>query len=267
MRLRQVATVAHDLEPVVADFRAVLGLDAPYRDPGVAAFGLHNAVMAVGDTFLEVVSPKQEGTTAGRFLERQGGDAGYMVILQTDENMDDFRRRMDRIGVRVVWTGDHEDIKGTHLHPKDVGGAILSVDWASPADSWRWAGPKWKSHVHTKVVREIVAAEMASSDPEAMARRWAQVLERPFVATGDDRWEIALDRGRLYFAPPGEGGTEGVTAFHLECVDLWPALEAAAQLGIASEGNLLRVGGVDLVMVAAQAHGAGARAAAGGAGS
>ncbi len=101
--------------------------------------------MPVGDTFLEVVSPKQEGTTAGRFLERQGGDAGYMVILQTDESMDDFRRRMQRLGVRVVWTADHDDIRGTHLHPKDVGGAILSVDWASPAESWRWAGPEWRA--------------------------------------------------------------------------------------------------------------------------
>jgi hypothetical protein len=253
MRLRQVATVAHDLESTVSDFCAVLGIEVAYRDPGVGVFGLHNAVMPIGDTFLEVVSPKQGDTTAGRFLDRQGGDAGYMVILQTDENMDGFRRRMDGIGVRVVWTGDHDDIKGTHLHPKDVGGAILSVDWASPAESWRWAGPKWRKHVRNKVVREIIGTEMTSTDPEGMARRWGQVLERPSIAVGDSQWEIKLDRGRLLFSPPGEDGLEGVSAFHLECVDLWPALEACARRGLASEGNMVRVGGVDLVFEAAAA--------------
>ena len=255
MRLRQVATVARELDPIVEDFRAVLGIDVAYRDPGVGVFGLHNAVMPVGDTFLEVVSPKQEGTTAGRFLERQGGDAGYMVILQTDESMDDFRRRVQRLGIRIVWTGDHDDIRGTHLHPKDVGGAILSVDWASPAESWRWAGPDWPQRVRTDVVREIVAAEMTSSDPEAMARRWGQVLERPIVATGSAGWEIALDRGRLLFVPAVAGEPEGVAAFHFECAEPRRALDAAAKRALGTEGNRARVGGVDLVFTAATAAG------------
>jgi hypothetical protein len=107
--------------------------------------------------------------------------------------------------------------------------------------------------VRSKVVREIVAAEMSSNDPEGMGRRWGQVLERPIVALGDARWELALDRGRLLFSPPGDDGIEGVTAFHLECVDLWPALEACGKLGLASESNTLRVGGVDLVMVVPRA--------------
>ena len=41
-------------------------VEVAFRDPGVAAFGLQNAVMPIGRTFLEVVSPVQEGTTAGR---------------------------------------------------------------------------------------------------------------------------------------------------------------------------------------------------------
>ena len=247
MRLRQVATVARDLEPVVEDFRAVLGIEVAFRDPGVAEFGLHNAVMPVGDTFLEVVSPKEEGTTAGRFLDRQGGDAGYMVILQTDESMDDFRRRMQRLGVRVVWAADHDDIRGTHLHPKDVGGAILSVDWASPAESWRWAGPEWRERVRTGVVSEIVAAEMTSNDPESMARKWGQILERPFVANGKGGWDIALDRGRLTFVPAEPGAPEGVATFHLKCADPKRAIEAAAARSLATDGNRARVGGVQLV--------------------
>ena len=141
MRLRQVALVAHHLEPVVDDLCAALGITVAFRDPAVAAFGLHNAVMPLGDTFLEVVSPLQSNTTAGRYLERRGGDGGYMVILQCDD-LDADRRRVAELGVRVVWSLDLPDIRGTHLHPRDVGGAILSLDAAEPPDSWRWAGPE-----------------------------------------------------------------------------------------------------------------------------
>src|SRR5215208_3455104 len=51
---------------------AALPLGEPYGDPGVAYFGLRNAVMPLGDTFVEVVSPIGEGTAAGRFLDRRG---------------------------------------------------------------------------------------------------------------------------------------------------------------------------------------------------
>src|SRR5678815_2752977 len=85
MRLRQIALVGRDLDAAEADIRAVLGLDYAYDDPGVAKFGLKNAVFPVGETFLEVVSPKEPGTTAGRLLEKRGGDGGYMVILQVED--------------------------------------------------------------------------------------------------------------------------------------------------------------------------------------
>ena len=57
MRLRQIAIAASDLEATAAALCDVLGVGGPFRDPGVAAFGLENAVFPIGETFLEVVSP------------------------------------------------------------------------------------------------------------------------------------------------------------------------------------------------------------------
>ena len=57
VRLKQVALVAASLEPVVEELSSQLSLRVAYRDPAVAMFGLHNAVLPIGSQFVEVVSP------------------------------------------------------------------------------------------------------------------------------------------------------------------------------------------------------------------
>src|SRR5438270_11350939 len=100
VRLRQVVLAARELDPVAAQLRETLGLRDPFADPGVAAFGLRNAVFALGDTFVEVVPPIRPDTAAGRSLQRKSGDCGYMLSIQFDD-LDAARARADRIGNRV----------------------------------------------------------------------------------------------------------------------------------------------------------------------
>src|SRR4029453_17258133 len=102
MRLRQVVIAARDLETTVGHLTAVLGIAVSFRDPGVAEFGLVNSVMPVGDTFLEVVSPVAASAPARRFIDRRGGDGGYMVMLQS-ERLDDDRRRGAALGGGGGW--------------------------------------------------------------------------------------------------------------------------------------------------------------------
>ena len=40
-------------------------------------------MFALGDQFLEVVVPVEDETAAGRFIDRTGGQGGYMAIFQT----------------------------------------------------------------------------------------------------------------------------------------------------------------------------------------
>ena len=135
--------MAPELGPALEEVRDGLGIEPCYHDPGVAEFGLENVLFPIGDQFLEIVAPVQEGTTAGRTLERRGGAGGYMVMVQCDD-LDRRRARLADLGARVIWQGDYPDIRGTHVHPKDIGGAIVSVDEATPWESWRWAGPAWR---------------------------------------------------------------------------------------------------------------------------
>lgn len=217
MRLRQIALVARALRPVETEICTQLGLEVCYRDPGLGHFGLRHGLYPIGDRLLEVVVPKRAGTTAERFLDRRAGDGGYMVIVQVDD-LDAERARLAQTDVRIVFEARGEGIRGLHLHPKDVGGAILSIDQADPPESWGWAGPDWAYHRRDEVVRDLVAVTMQAADPDAMASRWSTALGRPisgartiplsdaeirFVAPRDDRGDglisvdvVASDRSR-----------------------------------------------------------------------
>src|SRR5580658_9809255 len=169
LRIRQVVVAANDLAKTVAQLQAALGIRVCYRDPEVEKFGLENALMPIGDQFLEVVSPIRANTAVGRHIERHG-DSGYMLILQTDD-LARAEARLERLSVRVVWRAAHPDIRAAHLHPKDIGGALVSLDEATPPNSWRWAGPNWQQHVTPEERQQVCAVTLSARDPDAMSHR------------------------------------------------------------------------------------------------
>jgi len=249
MRLRQIALVAHDLEPVVENLCTVLDLEVCFRDPGVAEFGLHNALMPIGASFLEVVSPKRAGTTAGRLLERRRGDGGYMVIVQSDD-LEADEKRMAELGVRVVWRARLSDAATIHLHPRDVGAAILSFDEMTPPESWRWAGPAWRSHVRTSGARALVGAELQSAEPAALAARWGEVFGRRPAAKADGTHELALDAGTLLrFVRDADGRGEGVGGIDLEVADPRPILARAEARRLSVRGDAVEICGTRIRLV------------------
>src|SRR5438876_569975 len=172
VRLRQAVLVAEQLEPVAEALRSALGLGEPFRDPGVATFGLTNAVFALGDCFLEVISPARPDTAAGRYMARHGGGGGYMVIFDLDD-LEGARERAQAAGVRVVWQIDLPDISGTHLHPADMRGAIVSLDRSSPYGSWRWGGPEWTARTGEGAPGRLAGVTIAVAEPDEVAARGA----------------------------------------------------------------------------------------------
>ena len=214
-RLRQIAVVAADLEETASQLQAAFGWADPYHDPGVGQFGLANAVFAAGDTFVEVVSPVQPVTTAGRYLASRGGDSGYMAIFQLPD-LARARRRVAEAGIRVVWSADLPDIAGTHLHPKDVPGAIVSLDWADPPQSWHWAGPQWTGGAPEHAPTGLTGLTVEVSDPPGAAARWAEALGLTvFDEGGTVTIELAAARQELRFVPVATDRGEGITEVRL----------------------------------------------------
>lgn len=223
VRLRQAVIAASEIEPVAARLRQALGLGEPFRDPGVGLFGLQNTVFALGDCFLEIVSPTQPATAAGRYIERHGGDCGYMVMFDI-EDLPAARARAAERELRVAWGIDLEDISGTHLHPADIGGAIVSIDGSQPYGSWRWGGPEWTGRAGKGAPGRLAGVTLAVAEPAAVAARWAHVLGVPLSgdgAVGGDSL-IALDDAELRFRPNGEDQREGLVEIAVADVPGFP---------------------------------------------
>lgn len=220
MQLRQVALAARDLAPIRAEIFDLLGVPDDFADPGVGEFGLENSVMAIGNTFLEVVAPTKPGTAAGRWLDRHGGDGGYMALFQVDA-IAPIRERIDALGIRKVWDIQRDEVEAFHLHPRDIGAAIVSVDQMNPPEEWVWAGPGWRERRASRVNR-ITAIDVAAADPEAMAHNWSRVLgER--IERQDSGWRLVLDEGDVYFVPASMGHADDfICAIEFETGD--PAL-------------------------------------------
>jgi hypothetical protein len=115
------------------------------------------------------------------------------------------------MGIRVVWHAELEDIQAMHLHPKDIGAAIVSIDEPVPYTSWRWGGERWIGNDTPPVTGGVREMTVRVREPDDVAARWAAVLGEP-ISDGDT---IVLDEGRqtVRFVAPAAGEREGISGF------------------------------------------------------
>ena len=194
MRLRQICLVAENLKSSLEMLADLLASPVIYRDPEVAQFGLENGLIMTGGDFVEVVSPLPEAddTAAGRHLARYG-DGFYMAIFQCADAGPHISHIKNN-KVRDVFDINAGGVRATHFHPKDFGGAIVSVDsmgrddWQSPHAYWEWA--KWPPDddplpdINTSVgalagLRVSMPAPSNVKNDSDLQNRWTQFLQRP----------------------------------------------------------------------------------------
>lgn len=225
IRLRQIAVVTSDLYKSATDIGNVLGVEACFTDPGVKQFGLKNMLWPIGTQFLEVVTPIADGTAGGRYIERRGGDSGYMVITQVDD-VERRKARAAELGIRVAFDlshpGDHE---GIQLHPADTGGSFFEMDQMqmeggdAVGGPWYPAGKNWEPYVRTDSVEGITAAELQSPEPEVLAKRWADMAEIDLGTDADGNPAFELDNATLRFVEATDGRGEGLGGIDVKVAD------------------------------------------------
>ena len=240
-RLRQIALVAKDMNLVQTHFYNLFGLSDAHIDPKISKFGLQNIVMTLGDTFLEVVSPITDNTTAGRLLERRGGDGGYMVIVQVDDLLHE-KQRVESADIRIVFEAFTERGSAIHLHPKDVPGAIASLDQMDPPEAWYWAGSNWMKR-KAMLVENITGSEIQCESPTEIAEKWAIAYNLPVSMVGGVP-RLLFDDGEVRFVEIKDSRGIGLRAFDVVAKDKKQILKNANQLKLKVVDDSIEVCGV-----------------------
>jgi|TARA_B110000263_G_scaffold241220_1_gene245240 hypothetical protein len=243
MDIRQLVIVAHKRDEVVEKLCNLFEINVAYYDPGIIHFGLENALLPIGNTFLEVISPVQENTTAGRFLDRRGGDGGYMVIIQVDD-FASSKKAVEKASIDIVFESEDPSARAIHLHPKQLGGAILSLDSMDPPESWKWAGDNWIEKVDTTLVDSIAGVQVQSSDPLEMKNRWLSVL--PSTAKEGESI-INLDHTDIEFTEDLDKRGNGVSAFKIKVKDKEEIYKRAKVLNLLINHEI-EIGGVKFLL-------------------
>jgi hypothetical protein len=236
LQLRQICLVANELAPVIDDLTSILGVNSAYIDEGVGQFGLENKLLAIGRNFLEVVAPIEENTAGGRYLDRRGGDGGYMVITQADsgETYDAMRQRAEDNNVRVAWKSERENWNLTQFHPRDMVAAFLEVECGAANDfngNWMPVGfTGWEDKVKQDVTVNFIGAELQSDNPLELATLWGNVIGTPCERDGD-QFTVELNNVTLRFVTETDGRGPGLGGLDISVANRDAVLAEARNRG------------------------------------
>jgi hypothetical protein len=246
--LRQICLVAEQLKPAIDALSHCFALPPCHIDPAVGKFGLENTLLAVGSQFIEVVAPTKSGTPAGRFLQRRGGEGGYMVICQTpskDEQAAVRQRAQDK-GVRIAYEADRDTWNIMQLHPADMGATFFEVDWDQAADvtgNWEPAGGKgWQTLDSTRAITAITGVVLQGESPKALAEHWAHVAGTS-VEEEAATPVVKLANATLYFEPVRDGRGAGLSGLAVTVADRERIEAGAHARGIPIDSDQLTVCG------------------------
>lgn len=126
-RIDQVAIAVPDLDTAIELWSGVFGAQLEYREV-VDSDQIEEAMLKVGDGYIQLITPTSPDSTVARFLDRNGPGlhhVGFEVPSVADA-LDDLRDA----GVRLI---DEEPRPGggghtvAFVHPKGTGGVLVEL--------------------------------------------------------------------------------------------------------------------------------------------
>lgn len=229
LQLRQICLATGDLEGVAAQIEVLFGLTPCFTDPDVARFGARNLLFQLGTDFLELIAPTSPKAPLQRFLNRQGGDGGYMAITQVASAADQqaIRDHATAAGIRIAWELSHRGADFLQWNPADTGGSFLetSFDHVGQLEGdWSAAG----GAIGPATPFRLTGITVRSPEPAATAARWGMMLG----LVPEDGARLVLRNADIAFAPPTEDGATGLTRIDLHSPEAPAILDRATAMGL-----------------------------------
>jgi methylmalonyl-CoA/ethylmalonyl-CoA epimerase len=217
--IHHVGIAVQSLERAFRFWRTTLGLPL-VREAEVAEQGVRAALLAAGETEIELLEPLGPETPIGRFLARRG-EGLHHVCFKTADVSGDLAALRDK-GVPLLDEAPRRGLAGriAFLHPKACRGVL--VELATPEGSEATA----ESPVRFK--RLVIG----SPAPQDTAKTYQDLFGLPEVeVNGGPRTMLGwAGGGTLLMVPAGEvGGMEGMVALSMVAPDLPPLIRRLEQ--------------------------------------
>ncbi|MDQ3941424.1 MAG: methylmalonyl-CoA epimerase [Actinomycetota bacterium] len=126
-KIEHIAVAVADLDAALAHYRDVWGLEAEHRER-VADQGVEEALLPLGDTYLQLLGATGPDTTVGRFLARRGEGLHHIAY-----EVDDLTGTLDRLraaGVRLIDEAPRRGGRGhlvAFVHPQGNHGLLVEL--------------------------------------------------------------------------------------------------------------------------------------------
>ena len=126
-KIQHVALAVSDMDTALAFYRAVWGLEVSSRER-VESDGIEEAMLPVGDSFLQLIAPASDDSTVARFIERRGEGLHHIAY-----EVDDVGASLDRLKSTGATLIDEQPRSGggghmvAFVHPKGNHGVLVEL--------------------------------------------------------------------------------------------------------------------------------------------
>ncbi len=126
-KIEHVALAVADMDAAISHYRAVWGLEVSHREV-VEDQGVEEAMLPLGDSFLQLLGPTGPDTTVSRFLARRG--EGLHHIAYEVDDLGSTLEELESKGVKLI---DHQPRLGgrghlvAFVHPSSNHGLLVEL--------------------------------------------------------------------------------------------------------------------------------------------
>jgi len=122
-----VGVAVGDLEAALVLYRDTLGMPLVHRET-VTEQGVEAALLDVGESHIELLSPLGPDTAVGKFLARKG--PGLHHVAYRVDSVDDALAALSKAGMRLIDEQPRTGIRNSRVafvHPSSTGGVLTEI--------------------------------------------------------------------------------------------------------------------------------------------
>jgi methylmalonyl-CoA/ethylmalonyl-CoA epimerase len=126
-RIEHIAIAVADLDAAIELYKKVWGLEVEHREV-VEDQGVEEAMLPLGETYIQLLAPLSADSTVGRFIERRGG--GLHHIAYEVDNIEEALQQLKKEGVSLVDEAPRRGSRGTKVafvHPRGNMGLLVEL--------------------------------------------------------------------------------------------------------------------------------------------